>query len=113
MRAGWYERKGAAREVIEIGETATPEPGAGEIRVRLHASGVNPTDCKRRGGQAQALAGCRPAAAAQEVVPPGVAPGKVPFGSTRTTSSARRGSTSPLDGSKRKEEMLLLREFEV
>ena len=51
MRAGWYERKGGAREVIEVGEMATPEPGAGEIRVRLHASGVNPTDCKRRGGQ--------------------------------------------------------------
>ena len=51
MRAGWYERKGGAREVIEVGEMARPEPGAGEIRVRLHASGVNPTDCKRRGGQ--------------------------------------------------------------
>ena len=51
MRAGWYERKGAAREVIEIGDMDTPEPGPGEIRVRLHASGVNPTDCKRRGGQ--------------------------------------------------------------
>ncbi len=51
MRAGWYERKGAAREVIEIGETPTPEPGPGEVRVRLRASGVNPTDCKRRAGQ--------------------------------------------------------------
>ena len=28
----------------------TPEPAPGEIRVRLHASGVNPTDCKRRAG---------------------------------------------------------------
>ena len=50
MRAGWYERKGGAREVVEVGEMAAPEPGAGEIRVRLHASGVNPTDCKRRAG---------------------------------------------------------------
>ena len=50
MRAGWYERKGDTREVIEIGEMETPEPGPGEIRVRLHASGVNPTDCKRRAG---------------------------------------------------------------
>jgi NADPH2:quinone reductase len=48
VRAGWYERKGAAREVIEVGEMEAPEPGPGEIRVRLHASGVNPTDCKRR-----------------------------------------------------------------
>lgn len=50
MRAGWYERKGGAREVIEVGEMAAPEPGPGEIRVRLRASGVNPTDCKRRAG---------------------------------------------------------------
>ncbi len=51
MRAGWYEQKGGAREVIEVGEMEAPEPGAGEIRVRLRASGVNPTDCKRRAGQ--------------------------------------------------------------
>jgi NADPH2:quinone reductase len=28
-----------------------PEPGPGEVRVRLLASGVNPADCKRRAGQ--------------------------------------------------------------
>ncbi len=51
MRASWYERKGRAREVVEIGEMKTPEPAPGEVRVRLRASGVNPTDCKRRAGQ--------------------------------------------------------------
>ena len=55
MLAGWYERNGAAGEVIEIGEMPDPEPGAGEVRVRLQCSGINPSDVKRRdgwGGQA-------------------------------------------------------------
>src|SRR5690349_8003411 len=50
MRAGWYTRNGAAREVLEIGELPTPQAGAGEVRVRLHASGVNPSDVKKRAG---------------------------------------------------------------
>ena len=50
MRAGWYERNGPAAEVIEIGGMETPEPGPGEVRVRLHFSGVNPSDVKRRDG---------------------------------------------------------------
>jgi NADPH:quinone reductase len=48
MRAGWYERPGSAYEVITIGEMPTPEPGPGEVRVRLHASGISPSDYKRR-----------------------------------------------------------------
>ena len=48
MRAGWYERNGPAREVIEVGEVETPAPGPGEVLVRLHASGINPSDYKRR-----------------------------------------------------------------
>ncbi len=50
MRAAWYERKGPAREVLEIGEMPTPEAGPGEVRVRLAASGVNPADVKLRSG---------------------------------------------------------------
>lgn len=50
MRAGWYERNGAAREVLQVGELPTPNAGAGEVRVRLHASGVNPSDVKKRAG---------------------------------------------------------------
>ena len=57
MWAGWYEQKGLAREVIKVGEMEAPEPGPGEVRVRLHASGVNPTDCKRRSATEFAL-GC-------------------------------------------------------
>ena len=50
MRAVWYERQGAADEVLVCGELATPEAGPGEVRVRLEASGVNPSDVYRRGG---------------------------------------------------------------
>jgi NADPH2:quinone reductase len=50
MRAAWYERTGPAREVLQVGELPTPEPGAGEVRVRLVTSGVNPSDVKTRGG---------------------------------------------------------------
>jgi NADPH:quinone reductase len=50
MQAIWYERTGAAREVLVLGEMPQPEPAAGEVLVRVHASGVNPSDCKSRGG---------------------------------------------------------------
>ena len=50
MRAAWYERKGPARDVLEIGEMPAPEAGPGEVRVRLAASGVNPADVKLRAG---------------------------------------------------------------
>jgi NADPH:quinone reductase len=50
MRAVWYDRQGPADEVIVQGELPTPEPGSGEVRVRLEASGVNPSDTYRRRG---------------------------------------------------------------
>ncbi len=50
MKAIWYESSGPAREVLELGEVDAPQPGSGEVRVRVHASGVNPSDTKRRGG---------------------------------------------------------------
>jgi len=50
MKAVWYERNGAAKDVLVVGEMADPEPGAGEIRVKVGYSGVNPSDVKRRMG---------------------------------------------------------------
>lgn len=50
MLASWYERHGAAREVLRVGEQPDPVPGKGEVRVRLRASAVNPSDVKARGG---------------------------------------------------------------
>jgi NADPH2:quinone reductase len=48
MRAAWYERQGPAWDVLVIGEMTTPEPGTGEVRVGVAASGINPGDVKKR-----------------------------------------------------------------
>ena len=50
MQAAFYEATGAAREVLRIGALETPEPGPGEVRVRVVCSGVNPSDVKSRAG---------------------------------------------------------------
>lgn len=50
MKAAWYERSGAAREVLCVGELPDPTPGPGEVRIRIAASGVNPSDWKTRAG---------------------------------------------------------------
>ena len=55
MKAVWYERTGAAPEVLTYGEMPTPVAGPGEVRVRLEASGVNPADVGRRGGSYRAM----------------------------------------------------------
>ena len=56
MRAAYYEANGSAREVLRLGEVETPEPGPGEVRVRLRTSGVNPSDVKTRAGTARKIA---------------------------------------------------------
>jgi NADPH2:quinone reductase len=50
MRAAYYDKIGPARDVLKVGDVPTPEPGAGEVRVKLAASGVNPSDVKMRVG---------------------------------------------------------------
>lgn len=50
MKAAWYERFGPASEVLELGEMATPDPAPGEVLVRVHATGINPSDVKLRAG---------------------------------------------------------------
>jgi NADPH:quinone reductase len=49
MRAITYASLGDA-SVLEVVEKPVPEPGDGEVRLRLVASGVNPTDWKSRSG---------------------------------------------------------------
>jgi len=56
MRAAWYEKNGAADEVLSFGEMESPRPGPGEVRVRLKTSGVNPSDVKSRAGTARKIA---------------------------------------------------------
>ena len=50
MKAVWFEKKGPAREVLIVGEMPDPTPAVGQVRVRVHVSGVNPSDTKTRGG---------------------------------------------------------------
>jgi NADPH2:quinone reductase len=50
MQAAFYEATGAAREVLHVGQVEMPEPGPGEVRVRVVCSGVNPSDVKSRAG---------------------------------------------------------------
>ena len=50
MRAAYYEQNGAARDVLRVGEVDTPTAHAGEVRVKLATSGVNPSDVKSRAG---------------------------------------------------------------
>ncbi len=50
MRAAWYEKSGPAHEVLTVGEMPTPDPGSGEVLVRVAASGINPSDFKQRAG---------------------------------------------------------------
>src|SRR5262249_26500292 len=48
MKAAWYEKQGAARDVLVVGNADDPLPGAGEVRIRVAFSGVNPGDVKKR-----------------------------------------------------------------
>jgi NADPH2:quinone reductase len=50
MKAVWYERTGAAPDVLSFGDMPAPVVGPGEVRVHLEASGVNPADVGRRAG---------------------------------------------------------------
>ena len=50
MKAAVYDRHGPAGEVLRVVEVERPEPGPGEVRVKVHVSAVNPTDHKSRGG---------------------------------------------------------------
>src|SRR3979490_3631928 len=55
MRAAYYEKNRAARDVLTVAEGETPTPGRGEVRVKLKTSGVNPSDVKAREGRTRKL----------------------------------------------------------
>ena len=50
MKAAWFEQFGSATDVLKVGERDTPVAGPGQVLVRLAASGVNPSDVKKRAG---------------------------------------------------------------
>ena len=49
MRAAYFETTGAA-DVITVGDLPTPEPKAGELRVKVLAASINPIDTYVRAG---------------------------------------------------------------
>src|SRR5262245_8243602 len=44
MKAAQFDRFGAPREVVQVREVPKPEPGRGQVRVRMLAVPVNPSD---------------------------------------------------------------------
>ncbi len=50
MQAAFYTATGPADAVLTVDEQSTPQPSANELLIRLHASGVNPSDVKARAG---------------------------------------------------------------
>jgi len=54
MIAATYTKTGGS-DVLDVHEIDTPEPGPGEVRVKLEVAGVNPTDWKARAGATGSL----------------------------------------------------------
>jgi NADPH2:quinone reductase len=50
VKAASYDRYGPAADVLRVTEIDRPEPGPGEVLVKVALSGVNPTDWKGRSG---------------------------------------------------------------
>jgi NADPH2:quinone reductase len=50
MKAISFAEFGPANQVLKVSEWPTPEPGPGEVLVKLHTTGVNPSDVKKRAG---------------------------------------------------------------
>src|SRR5262249_58126656 len=50
MKAALYDRHGPAADVLRVEELERPEPGPGEVRVKVAVSAINPTDYKIRSG---------------------------------------------------------------
>jgi len=50
MKAALYRAYGPAADTLRIEDVDRPEPGPGQVRVRMQLSGVNPTDWKSRSG---------------------------------------------------------------
>jgi NADPH2:quinone reductase len=82
MRAALYSDTGKAADVLRVEEIPRPEPGPGEVLVRVYASGINPTDYKARSGAVpRSLDDFQiphhDGAGVIEAVGPGVDPGRV------------------------------------
>ena len=82
MKAALYSTTGPAADVLRVEEIDRPQPGPGEVLVRVRASGINPTDFKARAGLTpRPIDGFQipqhDGAGIIEAVGPGVDPGRV------------------------------------
>ena len=50
MKAISFSDFGPANQVLKVSDWPTPAPGPGEVLVKLHTTGVNPSDVKKRAG---------------------------------------------------------------
>ena len=50
MKAAYYKKTGNAKEVLINGNLKTPKPSDNEVLISVKASGINPSDVKRRAG---------------------------------------------------------------
>lgn len=57
MKAASYIDVGSARRVLQVTDLPKPVAAAGEVLVRVHASGVNPSDVKARAGRRAGASG--------------------------------------------------------
>lgn len=96
MRAATINEYGS-NDVVQVVEIERPEPGEGEVLVKVHAAGVNPIDWKIRGGVGQRLGMTLPIHLGGELVGTvetlgaevdGFAPGEAVFGMVHTGAFA-------------------------
>ncbi|EPJ50737.1 MAG: oxidoreductase, zinc-binding dehydrogenase family protein [Osedax symbiont Rs2] len=50
MKAATFNSFGPASEVLQVIDLEQPQPSAGQVLIRMHTSGVNPSDTKKRDG---------------------------------------------------------------
>lgn len=50
MKAAYYEQVGAAKSVLSIADLDPPDVTPGHVRIKVFASGINPSDVKQRAG---------------------------------------------------------------
>ncbi len=96
MRAATINEYGS-NDVVQVVEIERPEPGEGEVLVKVHAAGVNPIDWKIRDGVGQRLGMTLPIHLGGELVGTvetlgaevdGFAPGEAVFGMVHTGAFA-------------------------
>jgi NADPH2:quinone reductase len=81
MRIAHYDQNGSAKDVLKLASAEDPQPGPGEVRVKLKTSGVNPSDVKTRAGLTRKMAFPRvtphsDGAGDIDLVGPGVSPSR-------------------------------------